>query len=132
MPVRDELPGLRARGGEPEARHHVVEALLEQAQQLVADDARPARGAHERALELPLAQPIEPLGPLLCPQLVAVLGPAPNGPAPVLSRWMRPARQRPLAGRPPLALELEVDALASLELSNGSARSPHDAAFRLS
>src|SRR5688500_53258 len=50
--VANELPGLRARGGEAEAVDDVVEPRLEHLEQVLARDARPLRGLRVVAAEL--------------------------------------------------------------------------------
>src|SRR6185312_9399057 len=65
----DELPRLRARGGEAEAVDDVVEARLEQAQKLLARHAGALRRLLVVVAELLLEQPVVAAGLLLLAQL---------------------------------------------------------------
>src|SRR5919202_6180172 len=56
--VADELPRLRPRRGEAESVDDVVEPRLEHPQQVLARDARPARGLRVVRPELLLEQPV--------------------------------------------------------------------------
>src|SRR3954471_23156634 len=72
--VADELARLAPRGGEAEANEDVVEAALEQRQEVLARDALLAGGAVVVAGELLLEHAVVALGLLLLAQLDAVLG----------------------------------------------------------
>jgi hypothetical protein len=124
-PVGDELPGLSARGGQSKPNEDVVEPQLQQAEKLVAGGADATRGPLEYAFELALAQAVVALGALLRPQLLAVLGAASRRAPAVLSGCVRTTVERSLAGGPALALQLQVDALASFELARRFPRTCH-------
>src|SRR4051812_8220683 len=72
--VPDQLAGLGARVGEAEPEDHVVEALLEELEQVLAGLALGGAGVVVVAAELPLEQAVEALDLLLLTELHAVLG----------------------------------------------------------
>src|SRR5690348_6414075 len=76
MPVamKHELPGLTARGSESEAHQDVVQAALEQAEQILASHALLAAGLCVIRAELLLQNAVEATGLLLLAQLQPVLG----------------------------------------------------------
>src|SRR5215469_12452492 len=116
VPVPDELAGHVPALGEPGAVDHVVEAALQDLEQVVAGLAAPAGGFLVVAVELPLENPVDALGLLLLAgleQVLVLLGPV----APVLTRRVRPDLDRAL-GRVALgALEEELHLLAAAELA---------------
>ena len=123
--VADELPGLRARGGEAEAVDDVVDPRLEHAQQVVAGDAGALlRGLLVVGAELLLEQAVVPARLLLLAQLQQVLGLL-DAAAAVLARRIRAALDRALLGQAALALEEELHALAAAELAGGTAVAGH-------
>src|SRR4051794_7842216 len=107
MAVAHELPCLRARCGEAQAVDDVVEARLEEPQQLLARDA----GAPGRLLvvvaELLLEQAVVAARLLLLAQLQQVLALL-DAAAAVLTRRIRAALDRALLGEAALALQEEL------------------------
>src|SRR6478735_6044879 len=71
--VRDELAGVAARAGEPGAVDHVVEAALEQLQQVVTRLALPTRGLGVVVVELLLEHAVGETSLLLLAELQEVL-----------------------------------------------------------
>src|SRR5215217_705091 len=72
VPVVDELARLAPRGGEARAVDRVVEAALQQAQEVLARDTLHARRALEVVAELPFEHEVDALDLLLLAQLKAV------------------------------------------------------------
>src|SRR5918998_1871185 len=71
--VADHLPRLAPRSGEAEPHEHVVEARLEQPQQVLARHARLSAGLGVVVAELLLQHAVVAAGPLLLPPLQPVL-----------------------------------------------------------
>src|SRR3990172_4777946 len=91
----DKLAGLRPRGGESCAPNHVVQASLEQSEQVLTCDTRLASRQLVIAAELPFEDPIHGAQLLLLSKLDLVVGnlrPA----AAMLTRWIGPAISRAL------------------------------------
>src|SRR5207245_1946476 len=110
VPVADELPGLRTRGGEAEAVDDIVDPRLEHAQQVVAGDACALlRGLLVVRAELLLEQAVVPARFLLLAQLQQVLGLL-DAAAAVLARWIRAALDGAFLRQAALALEEELHA----------------------
>ena len=122
--VADQLPGLAARGGEAEPHQDVVEAALEQAQQVLAGDALLAAGLVVVVAELLLEHLVVAARLLLLAQLVAVLGLA-HAAAAVLARRVGAALDAALVGEAALALEEQLLALAAALLALGSGVAGH-------
>src|SRR5918996_6520417 len=116
MAVADDLPRLRARGGEAEPVDDVVEARLEHAQQLLAGDPRPLGRLLVVVAELLLEDAVIAARLLLLAELEQVLrllDPA----APVLARRIAAPLDGALLRQAALALEEELHALAAAELA---------------
>src|SRR5215210_2986418 len=114
--MADELARLAARRGESEAHEHVVEAALEDPQQVLARDAGRARSLGVVGAELLLEHPVVAAGLLLLAQLHPVLGlllPA----AAVLAGRVGAALDAALVGEAALALEEQLLALAAALLA---------------
>src|SRR4029079_7025847 len=107
VPVADELPGLVAAGREVGAEHHVVEAQLEHAQQVLTRDAALARRLAVQVPELLLHQAVDATGLLLLAQLEEVLAVA-DAAAAVLAGRVRLALHRALHRVALLALEEQL------------------------
>src|SRR5579884_2869018 len=129
VPVPDELPRLLARVGEAEAVDDVVEAALENLQQVVARHATPPHGLGEVLVELRLHHAVEAADLLLLPQLQAVLGRPAGAPLPVLARRkilgglaLGDRALWPVAARP---LQIELHALAPAEPAHRARVSRH-------
>src|SRR5688572_21451135 len=128
--VRDELARLRPRHGEAHAIDDVVEALLEDAEQVLAGVALLAGGLRVDVAELALEQAVDALDLLLLAQLDGVVGQA------TLLR-----RRAVLAGlllelalrveRASGALERQVGAFAARELAGGTDITCHGSARSL-
>src|SRR6266542_785550 len=89
VPVADHLPGLAAGGRHAQAEDHVVQAPLEQLEQVLARHAALALRHGEVAPELSLQDAVDPLGLLLLAQLYAVVRRLRPG-EPVLARRVVP------------------------------------------
>ena len=124
MSVADELPGLTARGREAEPYQDVVEAALEQAQEVVSGDAGLARGLLVVGAELLFEQLVVAARLLLLAELVAVLRCADAGAA-VLAGRIRAALDAALVGQAALALQEELLALAAALLALRSGVASH-------
>jgi hypothetical protein len=122
--MTDELPGLRARGGEAEAVDDVVEACLERPQQVVACDAALAGRLLVVRTELGLEQAVVAPCLLLLAQLQQVLRLL-DAAAAVLARRVAAALDGALLGQAPLALEEELHPLAAALLALRTAISRH-------
>ena len=109
--VGDQLARLAPRGGEAEADEDVVEAGLEQPQQVLAGDAVLARGLVVVGAELFLQHLVVAAGLLLLAQLHPVLGLA-QAAAAVLAGRVGAALDAALVGEAALTLEEELLALA--------------------
>ena len=116
VPVADELPRLRARGGEAEAVDDVVEARLEDAKQVLARDAGAARRLLVVGAELLLEQAVVAARLLLLAQLEQVLALL-DAAAAVLARRVAAALDRALLRQAALALEEELHSLAAALLA---------------
>ena len=84
--VADELAGLGPAGPPSGPEGHVVEALLQHAQEVLAGDPRGPAGLHVQVVELALQQAVDAAGLLLLAQLTQVLGALPHPVPPVLPR----------------------------------------------
>src|SRR4051794_20418874 len=124
VPVPDQLAGLAARGGEAEAHEHVVEAALEDAQQVLARDALLAGSLLVVVAELLLEDAVVAAGLLLLAQLDAVLGLL-LAPAAVVARRVGAALDAALVGQAALTLEEELLALAAALLALGTRVASH-------
>src|SRR4051794_36129052 len=125
VPVPDELAGLAARGGGAEAHEHVVEAALEDAQQVLAGDALLAGSLLVVVAELLLEDAVVAARLLLLPQLDAVLGLL-LAPAAVVAGRVRAALDAALVGEAALALEEQLLPLTAALLALGRVISSHD------
>src|SRR3954447_20399561 len=118
VPVPDELAGLAARGGEAEAHEHVVEAALEDAQQVLAGDALLAGSLLVVVAELLLEDAVVAARLLLLPQLHAVLGLL-LAPAAMIAGRVGAALDAALVGQAALALEEQLLPLTAALLALG-------------
>ena len=119
-----ELAGLRARCGEAQAVDDVVEARLEQAQQLLAGDAGAAGRLLVVVAELLLEQAVVAARLLLLAQLEQVLALL-DAAAAVLTRRIRATLDRALLGETALALQEELQAFAAAHAALRSEISRH-------
>src|SRR3954465_3631045 len=127
--VADELPRLAARRREAEADEHVVEAALEEGEQVLAGDAGLAGGPLVVVAELLLEHAVVAPRLLLLAQLDAVLGlllPA----AAVVAGRVGAALDAALVGQAALALEEQLLALAAALLAPGSGVAGHQTRLR--
>ena len=124
MAVADELARLAPRRREAESHEHVVEAALEQRQQVLAGDPRLARGLVVVQAELLLEHAVVAAGLLLLAQLDAVLRLA-LAAAAVVARRVAAALDAALVGQAALALEEQLLALAAALLALGSGIACH-------
>src|SRR6195952_900256 len=115
--VRDQLAGVAAGPGEAGAVDHVVEAALEQLQQVVTGLAGTTAGLVVVVVELLLHHAVGEAGLLLLLQLVAVLGLLDAGPA-VLAGRVGALLER-------LVLTDEVDTEAARLLGHGAGVTGH-------
>src|SRR3954469_1975522 len=122
--VADELARLAPRGGEAEAHEDVVEAALEEREEVLARDALLAGGAVVVAGELLLEHAVVALGLLLLAQLDAVLGLLLAAAAVVAGR-VGAAFHAALVGQAALALEEELLPFAAALLALGTGVSSH-------
>src|SRR4051795_10721494 len=116
--VADELARLTARRGESEAHEHIVEAALEDSQEVLAGDALLAGGLLVIVAELLLEHAVVAAGLLLLTQLDAVLGLL-LAAAAVVARRVGATLDAALVGQAALALEEELLALAAALLALG-------------
>src|SRR3954451_8569356 len=114
--VADQLPRLAPRGGEAEAHEHVVEAALEDAQEVLARDAGLPRSLRVVRAELLLEDAVVAAGLLLLAQLDAVLGLL-LAPAAVIAGRVGAALDAALVGQAALALEEQLLSLAAALLA---------------
>src|SRR5215203_376981 len=122
--VTNELAGLRARGGEPEPVDDIVEARLEDSEQVLARDPTDAIRLLVVGAELVLEQAVIAARLLLLAQLeqvLALLDPA----AAVLAGWVAAALDGALLGQAALALEEELHPLAAALLALRAAVAGH-------
>src|SRR3954451_7949630 len=122
--MEDQLACLAPRGREAESHEHVVKACFQQAQQVLAGDARRAAGLGVVAAELLLEHAVEAARLLLLAQLKPVLGLLLAAPA-VVARRIRAALDAALVGEAALALEEELHALAPALLALRGAVARH-------
>src|SRR5690606_35649111 len=122
--VPDELTPLRAARGEAHTVHHVVEPPLDEAQHLFTRTARQARGSHVVARELLREQAIDAAHALLLAQTEAVLAEL-GARLAVLARRIGAARHRALVGEATLSLQIELVAVATADLANGTEVASH-------
>src|SRR6266480_972842 len=116
--VAHQLARLGARGREAHAVHHVVEATLEELQQVLAGGAAPAGGFVVVVAELPLEHPVHAAQFLLLAQLQAVVGQARA--ALTLDAPRRHAELALVLQRLDAALQEQIRALAAGELACGT------------
>ena len=116
MTVADELARLTARGREAQPHHDVVETRLEQAQQVLAGDARLPAGLVVVGAELTLEYAVETTRLLLLAQLQAILRLL-HAPATVIARRVRATLDAALVGQAALTLEEELHPLAAALLA---------------
>ena len=116
--------------GEVRSEDDVVEALLEHDQQVLAGDARLARGLGVHVAELLLEHAVDAAGLLLLTQLEQVLA-VTDATAPVLTRRVRLALDRALHRVALGALEEQLHALAAAELADGFGVAGHQTLRRL-
>src|SRR5215208_5949183 len=121
--VQDHLACLAPGAGEAKPHEYVVEARLQQAQQVLAGYAGLAARLVVVVAELLLEHAVIAARLLLLAQLDAVLRLA-RAAAAVVTRRVRPALDAALVGQATLALEEQLDALAAalLALRSGVAR----------
>src|SRR3954466_188817 len=122
--VADHLPRLAPRGGEAEADEDVVEAALEDAQEVLARDAGLARSLRVVGAELRLEHAVVAAGLLLLAELHPVLRLL-LAPAAVLAGRVGAALDAALVGQAALALEEELLALAAALLALGGGIACH-------
>src|SRR3954452_5622511 len=127
--VADQLTRLAPRGGEAEAHEDVVEARLEQAQQVLAGDALLAGGLVVVGAELLLQHLVVAARLLLLAQLQPVLGLA-HTTAAMLARRVGATLDPALVGEATLALEEELLPLATALLALRSGIAGHQTRLR--
>src|SRR5690349_702042 len=108
MAVAHQLARLGARVREAEPEDHVVEALLEELEQVLARLAFRRAAPRVVAAELRLEQPVEALDFLLLAQLYAVLGEL-GAPLPVLAGRIGAALDGALVGVAAVALQVHLE-----------------------
>src|SRR5688572_12388296 len=121
QPVVHELASLRPGAGPAGPEDDVVEALLEEAEQVLTRDALGAGGLLVEVLELALEQAVDVLGLLLLLELHRVLGGLTPAGATVLAGRVRPL----LEGLAALLVLEDVDAEAPADLDLGSGVASH-------
>src|SRR5712664_3477685 len=109
--VAHQLAGLGAGVGEAQPEDDVVEALLEELEQVLAGLALGGAAAQVVAAELRLQQAVEALDLLLLAQLHAVLGEL-GAPLAVLARRVRTALDRALVRVAAVALQIHLQVLS--------------------
>src|SRR5215217_4126319 len=114
--VQDHLAGLAPGAGEAEAHEHVVEARLEQSQQVLAGHAGLAAGLGVVVAELLLEHAVVPARLLLLTQLDAVLR-LPRTAAAVIARRVLTPLDAALVSQAALALQEQLHALAAALLA---------------
>src|SRR4051794_5356502 len=122
--VADQLPRLPARGREAQADEDVVEAALEQGEQVLAGDAGLAGRPLVVVAELLLEHAVVALGLLLLAQLDAVLGLL-LAPAAVVARRVRAPLDAALVGEAPLTLQEQLLPLPAALLALRTCLSSH-------
>ncbi len=128
--VADQLARLPARGREAEAYQHVVQAALEQREQVLARDAGLARGLLVVAVELALEHAVVAAGLLLLAQLDAVLALFHAATA-VLAGRIRAALDPALVRQAALALQEQLLALTPALLALRTRVPGHQTRLRL-
>src|SRR5262249_43306490 len=123
-------PSLVAARSESGAEHDVVDAQLEQAQQVLARDARHLVGLVVDQLELLLEQPVDAARLLLLAELEEVLALADAASA-VHARRVRPALDRAAHGVALRALEEQLHPLAPAEPAHRTGVARHQTLRRL-
>src|SRR5688500_9401260 len=116
--VADQLAGLRARCGESERVHHVVEPELELTEQVLTSDTGLLVGALEVETKLALQKPVDTLHLLLFAKLNTVsknFGAATS----VLARRVVAALDRALVFETTIALEKELHTLTPAQPADG-------------
>src|SRR5215203_2746739 len=122
--VTNELAGLRARGGEPEPVDDIVEARLEDSEQVLARDPTDAIRLLVVGAELVLEQAVIAARLLLLAQLEQILALL-DPPAAVLPRRIAAALDGALLGQAALALEEQLHPLATTLLALRAAVAGH-------
>ena len=125
MAVAHELAGLRAAGAPAGAEGDVVEAGLEQAQQVLTGDALLAGRLLVEVAELLLHEAVDAAGLLLLAQLGEVLRALLAAGAAVVAGRVGPALDRALHRVALGALEVELHALAPAEPADGTGVASH-------
>jgi hypothetical protein len=124
MAVPDQLAGLSAGRRESEPDEDVVEAALEEAEEVLAGHAVLAGCLVVVGAELLLQHLVEAAGLLLLAQLLPVLGGA-QATAAVISGWIGTALDAALVGQAALALQEELLSLATALFALGSGIAGH-------
>ena len=122
--VADQLAGHVPALREPRPVHHVVQAALQDLEQVLAGHTALAGGFLVVAMELPLEDAVDPASLLLLPdleQVLALLGPV----APVLTRRVGPDLNGALRRIALGALQEELHLLAAAELAVRARVSSH-------
>src|SRR4051794_23922225 len=122
--VQDELAGLAPRAREPEPHQYVVEAALQQSQQVLTRHARLAARLVVVVAELLLEHAVVAAGLLLLAQLQPVLRLL-RAAATVLARRVRAPLDAALVGEAALAFQEELHALAAALLALGTSVAGH-------
>src|SRR5438132_1267678 len=117
--MRNELPGVTARGGKPDPVDDVVQPRLQKAEQVETGDARHLRGPVEVEPELALEQEVDAARALLGPQLDPVVGHFAPPDLGVHAGWHRAPVESALR-EALLPLEEELDALATAVPADGT------------
>src|SRR5205085_5530040 len=118
MPVAHQLARFRAGVREAETEDHVVEALLEELEQVLARLALGRAAAQVIAAELRLEQAVEPLHLLLLAQLHAVFGEL-GASLPVLAGRIRTPLDGALVRVAAVALQVHLEVLAPADAAGG-------------
>src|SRR5918992_1016569 len=130
VPVADHLPRLAPGGGEAEPHQHVVEARLQQPQQVLAGHAGLPAGLGVVVAELLLEHAVVTPCLLLLAQLQPVLRLA-RPPAAVVARRVVAPLHAALVRQAALALQEQLHALATALLALGAGVARHQTRLRL-
>src|SRR5690606_1910397 len=122
--VPNELAALRAAGRKPHPVHDVVEPALDEAQHLLTRTARQTRSRHVVPRELLLEQSVDTAHALLLAQAETVLAEL-DARLAMLAGRIRAACHRALVGEAALPLQVELVAVATADLANGSEVASH-------
>ena len=123
--VADKLTSLRTGGGQAQAVDDIVQAALEQGQQVVARDALDARGLVKRAAELRLQHAVGAADLLLFAQLHAVLAHLSRSSLPVHAGRRGALADRALGGVAAVALQKQLRAFAPAQAADGTSITCH-------